>query len=153
MGKIVTDIDLKQKFSSLPRNEKDCWIWVGCKDKDGYGKITYKAKDCRAHRESYRVFNGPISRGMIICHTCDNPSCVNPKHLWLGTHEDNVRDMYNKGRNNPNMGNSLKVSKPDVERIRRLLEETSLTQKEIAELFNVNQITISRIFRRTRGYE
>ena len=77
-----------------------CWIWTGSMQTNGYGRIFYDGKDHKAHRVSYELNIGHIPKGMIICHKCDNPSCVNPDHLFLGTNQDNSIDMVQKGRNN-----------------------------------------------------
>jgi len=76
-----------------------CWNWLAGKDKDGYGKIKIARKDLRAHRVSWEIHNGIIPGGLLVLHRCDNPSCVNPSHLFLGTALDNNRDRDAKGRN------------------------------------------------------
>lgn len=80
----------------------DCWAWVGPKDHDGYGRITVTnggvRTGLRAHRASYEVYVGAIPKGLIVRHTCDNPSCINPLHLRLGTHADNAADKVARGR-------------------------------------------------------
>lgn len=83
--------------------ENTCWSFSTKGDKDGYPQVI-GSKHCkehsltRAHQVSYFIYHGEISEGMLVCHHCDNPSCVNPDHLFLGTHQDNVDDMMNKGR-------------------------------------------------------
>ena len=76
-----------------------CHIWTGVKNPKGYGVTNFKAKALRAHRVSYTIYNGEIPYGMLVCHRCDNPPCVNPAHLFLGTASDNEQDKLSKGRN------------------------------------------------------
>tara|TARA_R100001530_G_C4319841_1_gene155421 strand:+ start:2950 stop:3345 length:396 start_codon:yes stop_codon:yes gene_type:complete len=82
------------------RKKGDCILFVGSKDKDGYGHLTYKRKVYKAHRFAWTHAYGIIPKGMYVLHKCDNPPCVNPDHLYLGDQLDNVRDMDLKGRNN-----------------------------------------------------
>lgn len=78
----------------------DCWLWTDFCDRDGYGRFRHSPwRTMRAHRIAWMLANGvQIDAGIFVCHTCDNPSCVNPAHLWLGTCGDNARDMAAKGR-------------------------------------------------------
>lgn len=76
----------------------DCWEWTGSKTLTGYGHLNINAKSIYAHRISYELFNGPIPDGLCVCHSCDNPGCVNPSHLWVGTMADNMHDRDAKGR-------------------------------------------------------
>lgn len=80
------------------KRENECWEWLGDKDKHGYGRITYEGKRQLVTRVLWKLMNDLIPDGMCICHTCDNPSCLNPKHLFLGSHHDNMVDMKKKGR-------------------------------------------------------
>lgn len=76
-----------------------CWEWQAAINKSGYGKFQIRSHHTSvAHRESYREFNGEITDGLFVCHKCDNKLCINPKHLWLGTHKENINDAQNKGR-------------------------------------------------------
>lgn len=75
-----------------------CWVWTGGKTIAGYGSCYMNGEYEKAHRVSYRLNKGPIPEDMIVMHTCDNPSCVNPVHLKIGTQKDNMQDMIKKGR-------------------------------------------------------
>lgn len=76
-----------------------CWNWTRAKRK-GYGVISFNGRQYAAHRASYEVANGGIPNGLHICHSCDNPACINPSHLFAGTHKDNMLDKETKGRGN-----------------------------------------------------
>ena len=93
------------KYVKLPAQLHDCWEWEGGLDSKGYGILWVQGKNALAHRLSYEHFKGRIPKGkgrvprtLLICHSCDNPKCVNPFHLWVGTYRDNTRDMIQKGR-------------------------------------------------------
>ena len=99
----ATVAPLSERVMSKVRVEASgCWVWQGSAGKDGYGRMVYRLDGQRvirgAHRVSWEVANGPIPEGMHVLHRCDNPPCVNPAHLFLGTQADNMRDMTRKGR-------------------------------------------------------
>lgn len=95
-----TPKEFRIHFSSLIDFDGDCWCWKGQRDKKGYGRIWKDGKKKAAHRVSWELVNDdPIPDGMHVCHRCDNPPCVRPSHLFLGTHSDNMKDCAKKGRN------------------------------------------------------
>lgn len=99
--RLTYDNDIKIKLlKNIKKRKNGCWEWQLSKHRQGYGNIMYKGKACLAHRISYHVFKGNVPINMLVCHKCDNPSCINPEHLFLGTQSDNVKDMYNKNRRN-----------------------------------------------------
>ena len=136
---------------------QQCWEWRGARNRLGYGVLTVRRRRWLAHRLAWSLARGKaIPDGLVVCHRCDNPSCVNPKHLWLGTQADNMRDMFEKGRgkqvvprNNVGARNPMaKLSDEQVREIRTLAG--SMTQQEIGTRFGVRQDQISRILSRKR---
>ncbi len=116
-----------------------CWLWTAAKDSDGYGKFDRT----RAHRASWTMANGPIPEGLYVCHRCDNPTCVRPDHLFLGTNTDNMRDKAEKQRGTPR--NSVLSF---AQRIR--IEELwamGVQQTVMAPWFGVSHSTISNVVR------
>ena len=79
-------------------SEDDCWEWQGYRTSKGYGRMQVNYISLGAHRLSWEIHNGPVPDGLLVCHRCDNPPCVNPEHLFVGTCVDNAQDMLAKGR-------------------------------------------------------
>lgn len=129
----------------------NCWKWTSSLDKDGYGLITIyknnKAHNVRSHRASYEMFTGKlIPKRMVICHTCDNPKCVNPNHLFLGTQKDNIRDKVNKGRQPRGDKNyNAKLSWDIVGEIRYKYNNNVNTIEELSKLYKSNISDVSLI--------
>ena len=95
-----------ERFMEKIKVDEDtgCWEWQSAKTTDGYGRIFCDSKATLAHRWSYQHHVGEIPKGMCVCHKCDNPGCVNPDHLFIGTAQDNVNDMTAKGRSHETKG-------------------------------------------------
>lgn len=146
--------DLKQLILSRHRIEGECWIWTGACSTGGYGQLRIGSRRSQAHRVSYELFVGSIPEGMCICHTCDTPSCINPDHLFAGTHKENTADMIAKGRKNPatNLDNpSTKIPHDQHDKIR---EDRALGRslRSIAAEYGVYPSTIWAICNRRNGY-
>ncbi|WP_455387391.1 HNH endonuclease [Petrachloros mirabilis] len=127
-------------------SQAGCWIWTGAKGRKGYGVLNVNCKQMKAHRQSYLQFVGKIPAGMLVCHKCDNPSCINPQHLFLGTALDNSRDCISKGRQKPIGEDSAtaKLTNEDVFQIRAELAKGS-QKKMLGKKFGVSARTIFKI--------
>jgi hypothetical protein len=126
---------------------KDCVIWQKCKDRDGYGRASINGKKWQAHRWAYTEAYGDIPEGMVVRHMCHNPACINPEHLVIGTHADNVRDKLEanrqlKGEDVP----SSKLTEAQVKEIKEL--KGKISGPKLADKFNVHFITIYKIWNR-----
>lgn len=128
------------------RGPDECWNWIRCKMPYGYGKFGINNKTQMAHRVSYELANGPIPKGLFVCHTCDNPRCVNPAHLFVGTHADNMRDMTGKRRQTIGERNAMaKLTSAEVAEIRSRCVGHRGEQVRIAREFGVSNSTICNI--------
>ncbi|MDL4862069.1 HNH endonuclease [Halomonas elongata] len=129
-----------------------CWEWTDAlSSRGGYGRLKVGRVAVRAHRASHLIHKGPIPEGLVVCHTCDNPACVNPDHLWLGTHMDNTQDMMTKGRgkypgHQGEINPSAVLTRRKVEEIIQRITEGQ-TNKRIAIEFGVSHATVSLIRR------
>jgi len=122
----------------------ECWEWIGGKNLHGYGRFSCGCIKVLAHRFSWELHNGPIPtgegyHGTCVLHRCDNPSCVNPTHLRLGTQEDNMQDMSQKGRAvTVRISENAKLSEDQVREIKALLSQKSLSLRTIADRFDIS---------------
>lgn len=123
-----------------------CWLWTASKNEKGYGYFG-RGKWRRAHRAAWLLVKGEIPPGMMVCHRCDNPSCVNPDHLYLGTQHDNSRDQGMRERHN-----NAKLSYKQWRQLLKLWDTGQYTQKELGKVFGLNQQNVSECVRR-RSYK
>lgn len=130
----------------MPEPNSGCWIWLGTLCKNGYAQLaTTKGKTERAARVSYTVNIGPIPVGKIICHTCDNRACINPDHIYAGTHATNGADAVRRGRTlMGELNHSARLRFADIPNIRA----DGRHQQTIADEYGVARSTISAIKRR-----
>jgi hypothetical protein len=138
-----------QRFESKysPEPNTGCWLWMGSVMNSGYGRFCVGYHDSSAHRHSYEIFVGEIPEGMSVLHRCDTKLCVNPRHLFLGTQDTNMKDMASKGRSCKGSKNAgAKLGESSVIEIRRLIND-GLSQQEIASQFGVTFQAISSISR------
>lgn len=154
---MVNEMDAVERFWGKVEKTTGCWEWQSTKNAQGYGrfaltvsKVPPRQKWHSAHRLVWEWENGPIPDGLIVCHTCDNPSCVNPAHLFLGTHKDNADDRDRKGRIRPPRGERnrhARLRASDVMYIRRLAARGSADHDELAKRFGVCRRTIGAVAR------
>ncbi len=136
------------RFLRKVEQTPNCWIWKGYTHKNGYGLFRFSGGTSWAHRVAYSLFCGPIPDGLCVCHRCDVRSCVNPAHLFIGTHKQNMQDCLNKGRYNSPSGekhHGAKLTKSDVSKIRRKYSRGMVTQRELAAKYGVSRQEISLV--------
>jgi hypothetical protein len=169
---------LRERFLKkvIPEPNSGCWLWIGGSFKSGYGTVYVGGGRSapryeQAHRLSWKLFRGPIPAGdhhgtTCVCHSCDNPACVNPDHLFLGSHADNMRDMAEKGRVVSCRGDQHwsrfkpesvtrgsthplhKLTEDDVVAIREAHASGQVKQIDLARQYGVSAVLISRVIRR-----
>ena len=152
-------LTVQDRFDShyTPEPMSGCWLWTGFYRPTGYGQFIAKniaPTPRNAHRFSYALHVGPIPDGTYVLHRCDNRACVNPAHLFLGSHQDNVTDMMRKGRNRPGgmdgefdgeRNPAAKLTRAQVDHIRVILSTGVVSRKRIANAFGVSRVTIGDI--------
>jgi hypothetical protein len=136
----------EEHFWSLVKKTDTCWFWMGSRATNGYGNFYDKRMPGRhglAHRVAFTVAFGPIPKGLFICHRCDTPPCLNPEHLFPGTHTDNMRDAARKQR--LRIPRRSKLMPQQVSEIRALFAEGGLTQRSLARQFSIDAGQVWRI--------
>lgn len=140
----ITEKDLLRFWKKIEKKSPDeCWLWIAGKGTHGYGRFVCDGKTRTASRVSYEIHFGKVLEKEIVCHMCDNPSCVNPSHLWKGTHKQNAIDRNTKGR-----GNHYTILPLHKQaEIAHLWYTQDLIQREIAEKYNISRSLVNKIIR------
>lgn len=140
---------ISERFWERVDRSGSCWLWVRYLDRDGYGVFdpSHENRERRAHRWSWILANGPIPDGAIVCHTCDNPSCVNPSHLFLGTTQDNVSDKVSKMRHAHGSRVGGAKLTDDAVRELRTLRRGGWTLDALSERYGIHRASVSHIAR------
>jgi hypothetical protein len=141
---------LKERFLLHVKKTPTCWLWTGAKSYAGYGffRLRNPRRQVSSHRFSYELFKGKIPEGLLVCHSCDNPSCVRPSHLWLGNYSSNALDSFRKGRGVDNSGVKNGMSKLTWNQVRDIRAKYILrqySQSKLAREYGVVQDTICAV--------
>jgi len=145
------------------RGPDECWEWQAAKVPYGHGHFSLEGREFRAHRIMWEIFNGPIPNGLFLCHRCDNPPCCNPRHLFLGTQADNIRDAVRKDRmatgerhgrhTHPErtargeQNGQSKLTAKKVRAIRCKYSDGDINMGALAQEYGVHETAIQRIVR------
>ena len=148
----MTKLEEARFWAKVKKINGECWEWQAAKSIKGYGRFKVNGRLLLPHRCSYELHYGEIPEGLWVLHHCDNPSCVNPEHLFLGTRSDNMIDCFRKGRwvNNVLLGEAhpdAKLTNDEVLSIRQSYKD-GCKQKELALSFGVGRQCISKIVTR-----
>lgn len=143
-------LPLAERFKKYYKETEGCWIWTGSKSNKGYGNIGAGGRGGKfllAHRVSYQIHKGEIPDGMFVMHSCDNPSCVNPSHLSLGTPKDNTQDALKKNRLATvwNPGEAHAMAKLSLNDVLFIKAHNEIRGVDLARMFNVDKSTICDI--------
>ena len=132
----------QEQFNKFVIKLDGCWKWIGGKDRSGYGVFRYQGRAQGAHRVAYELYKDPISNGLHVLHTCDNPECTNPEHLFLGTNLDNVKDRISKGRR---VGRLKVLDANSKSQLEDLINCGLFSKRTIAHMWGVSRMAINRI--------
>mgnify|MGYP000875074621 FL=1 len=137
----LTPLAVREFMEKVKIVDSGCWEWQGATTPTGYGRYAFY-NQLYAHRFSFYIFKGDLCDGMEVCHTCDNPRCVNPAHLWQGTKRDNMRDCAAKGRIN-----TVQLTPEQVRTIRQL-HNLKYSTADLAQRYGVTTTTIWAVIKR-----
>lgn len=133
-------------LSKIAISERGCWEWTGSRDDDGYGWFWMHGVNLAAHRASWIIHYGEIPAGKLVCHTCDNPPCINPNHLFVGTQQDNSTDSKVKGRTLRGLNHPRAVMTPEIAAaIRDRYEFRKVTHRMLAQEFGICRNTVQKV--------
>lgn len=141
-----------EKVAKGQDEQNDCWEWTAAKYRGGYGHfrklVDEQWKMVKAHRYAYEVFKGPLEPTLQVCHTCDNPSCVNPAHLFAGTAKENSDDKIKKGRFKPGRNHKHKWLTQEIVDNMRKDYDNGMTQIEIVNKYGYSRAQVCRVVNR-----
>lgn len=142
-------LSAQDRFWAKVQKGDGCWEWTAALLITGYGHFRgHNGQTIKAHRFAWIETNGPIPDGLNVLHRCDNPKCVRPSHLFLGTKADNSRDMAEKGRSTQGIKDSQAKLDDDKVRLIRQQSAEGVSQPEIANRFGIDKSNVSRIVNR-----
>lgn len=145
---VLSRITLEEAFwqKVIIAGPDDCWLWTGGihKSAGGYGRLYWEGRRLSAHVWSFILANGEVPEGLEVCHSCDNPPCVNPGHLWAGTHGENIRDCFTKDRANRAHGEACVLAKLNETQV-RLIRAAEGSYAHIGRLYGTTPENVSLI--------
>ncbi len=138
---------IKRLWSKVKKTDS-CWVWTAGFFPSGYGSISINDRTYKVSRVVYELAHGKFDKKLYVLHRCDNKKCVNPKHLFLGTHRDNMKDMVKKGRQSRGEDGRNKLTIREVLKIRETFKKAGVTKQYLANRFNVSRKLIANIINR-----
>jgi hypothetical protein len=146
----LSQVNFDRFFARIKKSQNGCWEWSGVRWKNGYGRIMVNGKRRKAHRVSFLIHNGFLTKKQLVCHTCDNPCCVNPEHLFLGSVKDNSDDKISKMRHGIGSRNGRSVLSQDQVLMLRSMRVIDVIDslKEIADRLSVSTVSVRNVIKR-----
>jgi HNH endonuclease len=150
LGKHPSAKSMKMLFQKRTRRAKNgCLVWLGSRFDTGYGRLRFLDATLMAHRVAYELYHGSINEELLVCHSCDNPPCVEETHLFQGNNKANQQDMVKKMRGRFGARNGRAITTASTVRtVRKKYATGKYTQKELGEVHGLTQITVSNIVTR-----